>query len=60
VRPFDVGRSFSVKIQPSIAPNGVPTPADKKINNGKNPDRDVINFRAHISRLSRDRELNES
>ncbi len=54
VRPSDVGRGFGVKIQPSVAPNGVPAPANEKINNDENPDRDVIDSSVHYKRIRQD------
>ncbi len=51
---FDVGRGFGVKIQPSVAPNGVPAPANEKINNDENPDRDVIDSSVHYKRTRQD------
>ena len=60
MRALDVGRGLGMKIQPGVAQNGVPAPANEKINNDENPDREVIDFRAHVSRLSCDQDLNES
>ncbi len=51
---LDVGRGFGVKIQPSVAPNGVPAPANEKINNDENPDRDVIDSSVHYKRTRQD------
>src|SRR5205823_13216861 len=47
VRSFNVGRGFGVKVEPGIAPNGVPAPADQKIDNDENPNREMIDSSVH-------------
>ena len=51
---FDIGCGFGVKIQPGRSPNCVPAPADQKINNGQDPDREVIDSSLHVKRTRQD------
>ena len=47
MRPFDVGRGLGVKIQPSVALDGIPAPTNEEINNDENPDCEVIDSNVH-------------
>ena len=47
MRPLDVGHRPGVKIQPLLAKNGVPAPADEEINHYKNPDGEMIDLVVH-------------
>jgi len=50
MRALDVGRGLGMKIQPGVAQNGVPAPANEKINNDENPDREVIDSSVHYKK----------
>ena len=47
MRPLDVGHRPGVKIQPLLAKNGVPAPADEEINHHKDPDGKMIDLVVH-------------
>ncbi len=47
VCPLDVGHRSGVKIQPLLAKDRVPAPADEEINHDENPDGEVIDSVAH-------------
>jgi hypothetical protein len=47
MRALDVRHCPCVQIQPLLAEDGVPAPADEEINDDKNPDGDVIDFIVH-------------
>ena len=44
---LNIGCLFRVLIQPNLAENGVPSPADEKINNYENPDDLVVDSNVH-------------
>jgi len=47
MRVFDVGHRARMKIQPFLAKNCVPTPANQKINDDEDPNGEMIDFRVH-------------
>jgi hypothetical protein len=47
MRAFDVCHGPGVEIQPKVAKNCVPAPADQEINNNKNPDGEMIDLVVH-------------
>jgi len=44
---LDVGHRAGVQIEPLLAENRVPTPANEKIDNDQNPNREMIDLRVH-------------
>jgi hypothetical protein len=49
VRVFDVRHRARMKIQPFLAKNCVPAPADQKVHNDQDPDGEMIDLRVHKS-----------
>jgi hypothetical protein len=47
VRPLDVGHCSGMKIQPLLAKDRVPAPADEEIDHHQNPNREMIDLRVH-------------
>ena len=47
MRVFDVSHGARMKIQPFLAKNCVPTPANQKINDDEDPNGEMIDFRVH-------------
>ena len=47
MRVFDVGHRARMRIQPFLAKNCVPTPANQKINDDEDPNGEMIDFRVH-------------
>ncbi len=46
---LDVGHRPGVQIEPLLAKNGVPSPADKLVNHDKDPNCEMIDFAVHKS-----------
>ena len=46
---LDIGHCASVKIEPLLTKDGVPSPADKLVNHDKDPNCDMIDFGVHKS-----------
>jgi hypothetical protein len=44
---FDVGHGFGVKIQPDVAEDELPAPADELMDDNENPNREMIDLSAH-------------
>ena len=56
---LDVSHRSRVKIQPLLAEDGIPTPADDEINHDYNPNREMIDLNVHkVFGLSGRREFN--
>jgi len=49
MRPLDVGHRPGVKIEPLLAEDGVPAPADKLVDHYQGPNREMVDFRVHNS-----------
>jgi hypothetical protein len=44
---LDVGHRSGVQIEPFLAEDGVPTPADELMHHDQEPNCEMINFRVH-------------
>ncbi len=49
MRALDVGHCPGVKVEPLLAEDGVPAPADKLVNHYQGPNREMIDFGVHKS-----------
>src|SRR6266545_3667682 len=49
MRALDVGHCPGVQIEPLLAKDGVPSPADKLVDHYQGPNREMVDFRVHNS-----------